>query len=204
MHPNTHITGFPVFDSQSGAPEKLDPSLESFLNDGSPPLVFGLGSLAFHAAGNFYSESIALSKRLKKRAVLLIGNTQNHGLNVDKDVYIADYAPHSELFPRAAAIIHHGGIGSTGRALMHGKLQLITPFNGDQFDNARRVRQLGIGETLPIKKFTAKKAEALLRNLLENEDAQYKASEIHKKLENENGAKNAANIIVEYLKEHSA
>ena len=56
-------------------------------------------------------------------------------------------APLSELFPRVDAIIHHGGIGSTGRSLMVGKPQLIVPFNGDQFDNARRVKQLGIGTT---------------------------------------------------------
>ena len=161
MFPNTRITGFPVFDSESGAPEKLDPALERFLDEGPPPLVFGLGSLAFHAAGNFYAESIELSKRLEKRAVLLIGKKQSHNLKIEKDVHIVGYAPHSHLFPRAAAIIHHGGIGSTGRALMHGKLQLITPFNGDQFDNARRIRRLEIGETLPIKKYSATSAVLL-------------------------------------------
>jgi len=200
MFPNTQITGFPVFDSQSGAPEKLDPILERFLDDGPPPLVFGLGSLAYHAAGNFYAESVELSKRLQKRAVLLVGKKQGHNLKIDKDVHIADYAPHSQLFPKAVAIIHHGGIGSTGCALRHGKLQLITPFNGDQFDNARRVQRLGISETLPIKKFNATRAEKLLGSLLGNEDAQIKASQIQSRLQNENGAKNAAEIIDQCLR----
>jgi len=203
MFPNTHITGFPVFDSLSGAPEKLDPALERFLDEGPPPLVFGLGSLAFHAAGNFYSESIELSKRLQKRAVLLVGKEQDYNLKTDENIYIAEYAPHSQLFPRAGAIIHHGGIGSTGRALMHGKLQLITPFNGDQFDNARRVQRLGIGEVLPIRKFNATRAETLLGRLFENEDAQHKAFQIQSKFEDENGAKNAAEIIFRCLNEQS-
>ncbi len=201
MFPNTHITGFPVFDSQSGVPERLSPALEDFLNNGSPPLVFSLGSLAFHAAGNFYDESIKLAKRMKMRAVLLVGEDVNHDLETENDVFIADYAPHSELFPRASAIIHHGGIGSTGRALMSGKPQLMAPFNGDQFDNARRVRQLGLGETLPIKRYNAGKAERLLRGLLDNQDVAARATNIANRLKKENGAKKAAELIARCLEE---
>ncbi|CAN5352882.1 hypothetical protein BH10PSE12_BH10PSE12_19270 [soil metagenome] len=57
-------TGFPVFDSQSGAAEGLDPALEAFLNDGPPPIVFTLGSFAVFAPGNFYAAATAAAERL--------------------------------------------------------------------------------------------------------------------------------------------
>jgi len=136
---------------------------------------------------------------MKKRAILLIGKDQDVGLSTGKDVFVTDYAPHSELFPRAGAIIHHGGVGSTGRALMSGKPQLITPFHGDQFDNARRVRRLGVGEILPIKKFNAAKAEKLLLNLLESKNVLSRVQQISKKMLDENGATAAAELIIRCL-----
>lgn len=199
MYPQTHITGFPVFDSQSGTPEKLDPALVDFIDAAPPPLVFSLGSLAFHVGRDFYLDSIKVTKQLGKRAVLLTGKGMD--LPSDENIFVADYAPHSELFPRVDAIIHHGGIGSTGRALMAGKPQLIVPFNGDQFDNARRVKQLGIGKTLPFKKYTAARAEKSLGELLDKTDIRQSALTISEKVSCEKGAEKASALILECLED---
>ena len=197
MFAHTYITGFPEFDSQSGQAEKLDPALETFLDNGPPPLIFGLGSLAFHASGDFFTQSIAVAKNMNMRAIMLTGEPLD--IPYDKDIFVTSYAPHTELFPRVAAIIHHGGIGSTGRALKAGKPQLITPFNGDQFDNARRVKRLGISDTLPIKKYNAARAEKILRELLTDPKIQSLAQENAQKLSRENGTKKAATLIIDYL-----
>lgn len=197
MYPQTQIAGFPIYDSATGEPPKLDPELEAFLGAGPPPLVFGLGSLAFHAAGDFFEQSIVLAKSLDMRAVLLTG--QEISLPLSPDIFAAPYAPHSELFPRAAAIIHHGGIGSTGRALASGKPQLIVPINGDQFDNARRVKGLGIGKVLPLKKYNATRAEKHLRDLLGDAGVKSAAEKIGQKLARETGAQTAAAIILDCL-----
>ena len=50
------------------------------------------------------------------------------------EVFVGDYAPFSEIFPRARIVIHHGGIGTTGQALRAGKAQLVVPLFADQFD----------------------------------------------------------------------
>ena len=199
MYPQTHITGFPIFDSQSGRPEKLDPALDNFIDAGPPPLVFSLGSLAFHVGRDFYLDSMVVTKQLGKRAVLLTG--KGMGFPSDKNIFVADYAPHSELFPRVDAIIHHGGIGSTGLALKAGKPQLIVPFNGDQFDNARRIKQLGIGNTLPFKKYTTARAEKLLAQLLDKTDIRQSALKISEKVSQEKGSQKAASLILECLKD---
>lgn len=197
-YPQTHITGFPVFDSLSGAPERLDPALNAFLEAGPPPLVFSVGSVAFHAAKEFYRDSAKLASAMGRRAVLLTG--KDMGFISDDQVFAAYYAPHSQLFPRAAAIIHHGGIGSTGQALMAGKPQLIVPFNGDQFDNARRVHRLGISQTLKAKSFSAKRAKPLLTELLENRDILTKAQTIGQQVASENGADKAADMIIAFMR----
>ena len=68
---------------------------------------------------------------------------------------VCQYAPHSTLMPRAAVTIHHGGIGSTAQALRAGKPMIVVPFSHDQPDNARRCVKLGVGLSIPRKRFNA-------------------------------------------------
>ena len=111
----TVITGFPVFDGGDGT--TLPPDLEAFLREGPPPVVFTLGSSAVLDAGRFYDESAAAAKMLRRRAVLLVGpDTRNRLASLPDGVVVCEYAPYSALFTRAAAIVHHGGIGTTAQA----------------------------------------------------------------------------------------
>src|SRR5208282_5628247 len=107
------VAGFARYDSADGRGAALDPRLEAFMNAGPPPLVFTLGSFIVYSPGVFYRESLIAARRLRRRAVLLVGEAQLSAFASARadDVYIGDYAPHSLLFARAAALIHHGGIG---------------------------------------------------------------------------------------------
>jgi len=113
-------------------------------------VVFTLGTSAVAAAGTFYEESAAAAARLGLRAVLLTGgferNTPRH--TVSPDILIVDHAPHQLLLPRAAAIVHQGGIGTTGQALRAGRPMLVVPHSHDQPDNAFRVTNLGVARTV--------------------------------------------------------
>ncbi|PPD45391.1 MAG: glycosyl transferase family 28 [Methylocystis sp.] len=124
--------------------------LEAFLDAGSPPIVFTLGSFVARAGRNYYRTCIEAAQRLGKRAVLLAHDEHvaELGRNLPQSVFIAPYAPHSGVFPRALAVIHHGGIGTSGQALRAGRPQLVTPFLGDQFDNAERLQRLGVARTI--------------------------------------------------------
>jgi UDP:flavonoid glycosyltransferase YjiC (YdhE family) len=77
------------------------------------------------------------------------------------------YVPFSAVMPRCAAIVHHGGIGTTGQALRSGRPAVIVPLAHDQFDNAARVRRLGAAESVPAHKVTLEKLVAKLRKVLE-------------------------------------
>ncbi|HEV3262419.1 MAG TPA: glycosyltransferase [Gemmataceae bacterium] len=101
----TVITGFPFYDQdgEAGMPSEL----LRFLDAGPPPLVFTLGSSAVLDAGRFYHHSAIAAKLLGRRAVLLVGKeTRNRPASLPEGVVAFDYAPFSELFPRAAAIVH--------------------------------------------------------------------------------------------------
>lgn len=109
---NTVVTGFTFYDGE----QKLNPKLQEFLDTGEPPIVFTLGSAAVVVPGDFYQESIQATQALNRRAVLLIGNNPPPE-NLPKNIIAVDYAPYSEIFSRACAIVHQGGIGTTAQAL---------------------------------------------------------------------------------------
>lgn len=135
--------GFPFLDEDLGG-KGMDPELSGFLNEGPAPVAFTLGSAAVMIAGDFYERAAAISRELGVRAVLLAGEAAA-SLPRSKDVFAAASAPYHTLFPRCSAVVHSGGIGTTGQALRAGIAQLVVPVAHDQFDNASRVARLGCG-----------------------------------------------------------
>lgn len=194
--PKMKITGYPVFDSDTGAADTLDAELEVFLAQGEPPIVFTLGSFAVHAPGDFYRESAKAAQILRRRALLLTGQ---HKIVPEPGLLARPYAPHSLVFPRCAAIVHHGGVGTTGAALRTGRPQLVIPFMGDQPDNAARITRLGLGATIPWHRYTATRAATTLGNLLNDTAMAQRARDIAPRISSEDGAARAAKEIARVL-----
>ena len=111
----TVITGFTFYDGSEGT-AALTPELKQFLDTGNPPIVFTLGSAAVMTPGSFDQESIQAAKLLNRRAVLLIGKNAPPK-NLSESIIAVNYAPYSQVFPHACAIVHQGGIGTTAQAL---------------------------------------------------------------------------------------
>lgn len=196
---NTVVAGFTFYDGTQGGAE-LTPELRQFLDAGDPPIVFTLGSAAVMDAGNFYQESIQAAKQLNRRAVLLIGN--NPPLeNLSADILAVNYAPYSQIFPRACAIVHQGGIGTTAQALRAGCPTLIMPYSHDQPDNAARIKRLGTSCTIPRKQYSAARVAKELTELLGNPSYAAKAAEIGRILQAEDGVGVACDAIEKQLRE---
>jgi rhamnosyltransferase subunit B len=190
---NTVQTGFPFYGESELNP--LDAELERFLSEGAP-VVFTLGSSAVGAAGSFYRESLAALERLGVRALFLTGSHE-HGLpdRLPATVLVRAYAPHAALFPRAAAIVHQGGVGTTAQAMRSGRPALIVPFAHDQFDNAERVRRLGAAEVLYRSRYSASRAAERLGRLLREPAYAEAATKIGIAVRSENGAVAAADAL---------
>jgi rhamnosyltransferase subunit B len=151
-------TGFLFYDQPSSMPADL----EQFLDAGPPPIVFTLGSAAVINPGRFFTESAKAIERLGRRAVFLVGGNDVPAAN---DRFVTAYAPFSQLFPRAAAVVHQGGIGTTAQCLRAGRPALIVPFAHDQPDNAARVKRIGAGSSLPLDRYSAPAVAARLATL---------------------------------------
>ena len=189
----TLVTGFPFYD-QAGHGQGIDRDLERFLDAGPPPVVFTLGSSAVQQAGNFYHESIAAVQRLGCRAVLLVGgNSFQEPLPAGTVAF--PYAPFSKIFPRAAVIVHQGGIGTCAQALAAGRPMLVVPFAFDQPDNAARLQRLGVARTIPRKHYTAQRAYSELKLLLTDQACPASAVEVARKIAEENGVHSASDAI---------
>src|SRR6185295_5042305 len=164
---NTVITGFPFFDRKDNAPADID--LLRFLGKGAAPIVFTLGSAAVHIAGDFYRESIKAAKLLNRRAVLLIGSERNRPTEpLPEGIIAVNYAPFGEILPRAAAMVHQGGVGTTGQGLRAGIPRIVVPFAHDQHDNGARVERLGGARTIPRNSYKAERIASELKELLGN------------------------------------
>ena len=172
-------TGFPFFE-QSLQTSTLAP-IEAFLDAGSPPLVFTLGSSMVGIAGDFYADAAQAAMTLGRRAILLIGKNPPPAGLPDSILPVA-YAPLETIFPRAAAVVHHGGIGSCAMALRCGVPSLVIPFAYDQPDNAERLRKLGVARALKRSRISAGGLASKLVQILDNRQMREEARQLAERI----------------------
>lgn len=195
--PQTHVTGFCFYDGRHNLPMPVE--LERFLDDGPAPIVFTLGSSAVWVARDFFRQSIEAAKRLGRRAVLLIGDERNRPEVLPEGMIAVDYAPYQSLLPRACAMVHHGGVGTTSQGLLAGVPTLIVPFAFDQSDNAEHARKLGTSRTLYRNNYLAPRVFKELRELLTRPEYAQNAAAVSEQLKQENGPARAADLIEQVL-----
>ena len=195
---HTHLTGFVPYNGPAG---DLPDDLRVFLDSGEPPIVFTLGSSAVGAAGSFYDESARATEELGRRAVLLVGRHSHNRPSrpLSKNLMVVEYAPHETLFPRAAAVVHHGGVGTTGQALRAGRPMLVVPFAHDQPDNACRVERLGSARVLYPKRYSSSRVARHLRALLDDPMYAVRAEAIGRIVRDERGADAACEVMIETI-----
>jgi UDP:flavonoid glycosyltransferase YjiC (YdhE family) len=197
----TRITGFCYYDADAGN-AALPPELERFLAAGEPPVVFTLGSAAVLAAGRFYEFSARAAIRLGIRAVLLIGTDPRNRLKttLPESICVAEYAPYSALFNRAAMVVHQGGVGTTAQCLRAGKPMLIMPFSHDQPDNARRMMRLKVARVMRRGNYTPMRVARRLRSMLADPLLARRAESVAQQLSHEDGVGAACDALEELYK----
>ena len=158
--PEAMTAGFPLFDEAAAPP--LDAALADFLAGGEPPIGITPGSAMAHGR-HFFAAAVEACGQLGRRAVLVTPYAAQLPSSLPPWAHHVAYAPFSRLLPRLAGLAHHGGIGTSAQALAAGIPQLVVPFAHDQFDNAARLRRLGVGLTVAASAGSAAWVEALRR-----------------------------------------
>lgn len=157
------LTDFPLFDP--GEDEGLSNEVEAYLAAGEPPVVFTGGSANVHG-DDLHAIARRTCARLGVRGLFLAPEPESLPPST-REFATFGFTPLGALLPRCRAIVHHGGIGTTGRALHAGLPQVVVPHSHDQPDNAMRVRHLGAGDFVPSASLTARRLASVLGTQLE-------------------------------------
>ena len=211
-HQPTIQTGFCFYDGQNDT-GVMPAGLAEFLDAGDPPVVFTLGSAAVMDARDFFEESAKTAQMLGRRALLLYGVYNEppklvesgewrveSGKNIKSNIAAFNYAPYSKVFPKAACVVHQGGVGTTAQVLRAGVPHLIMPYSHDQPDNAARCERIGVARIISRESYTAENAARHLRRLLTDLSYKAKAVETGKIVAAEHGTLAACDAIEDILR----
>jgi vancomycin aglycone glucosyltransferase len=138
-------TGAWSLSDQTALPDEL----ENFLGEGTPPIYLGFGSM--RASDQTARMLIEAARAVGRRSILSQGWANLTPSDMGDDCLSIGDVNHGKLFPRVAAIVHHGGSGTTTTAARAGRAQVLIPHNYDQFYWAHRVQQLGVGVSGPLR-----------------------------------------------------
>ena len=191
---NTHVTGYWFVDeSDDWQPPQ---TLLDFLQAGPPPVCIGFGSMANRNPGQTTDLVLQALAQTNQRAVLLSGWGGLKKTDIPDSVYITGSIPHSWLFPRVTAVVHHGGASTTAAGLRAGIPSIVIPFFGDQPFWGKLVADLGVGtKPIPRQRLSAEKLARAIHEVVTNEDMRQRASKLGKQIQTENGIESAVTVI---------
>ncbi len=185
-------TGFVTFDEHLASTS--DETIEAFLDGGKPPIVFTPGT-GMPKAADFFRESLASCASMGMRAILLTPHRSQLPPELPAWALHVDYVPLNRILGRAAALVHHGGIGTCAQAIRAATPQLVAPIKGDQFDNAQHVRALGLGISVPMKEYEEKLVTRELTQLLGAATVRESCNGLASRFARQNSLQKACEII---------
>ncbi len=191
------VTGYWFLD-ESHAGWVPPPELIRFLSAEPPPIYVGFGSIFGRNPKRTARTIVDAIKQADVRAIIATGwgGLDVSGIDLPDSIIEIESAPHDWLFPRVAAVVHHGGCGTTAAGLRAGKPTIICPFFGDQPFWGEIVYRLGAGPApVPQKKLTAEKLAEAIRKTLEDGVIAEKANALGEKIRGEDGVGSAARFI---------
>jgi sterol 3beta-glucosyltransferase len=187
-------TGYWFLDQPSGwhPPD----SLVAFLRAGPPPIYIGFGSMPSQDAAGKTALVLAALERAGQRGVLATGWGGLTATNLPPNVYALDAVPHDWLFPQMAAVVHHGGAGTTGAGVRAGVPTIICPFFGDQPFWGRRVAAAGVGPyPIPQKRLTVERLAEAMRVAATDPTMREQAASLGAQIRAEDGVTRAVALI---------
>jgi sterol 3beta-glucosyltransferase len=192
--PSIHVTGYWFLDPPADwAPP---PDLVAFLKAGPPPVYVGFGSMANRSPQETTQLALKALALSGQRGILASGWGGLSQADLPETVYMLPSVPHSWLFPQMAAVVHHGGAGTTAAGLRAGIPSIVIPFFGDQPFWGQRIVSLGVGPApIPKKQLTAEKLAAAITAAVSDPGMRERAAALGARISAEDGVATAARLI---------
>ncbi len=197
--PNSSIiTGYWTLDPPANWTPPVD--MVKFISAGTPPIFIGIGSIPSKYGQKLSEIFIQAINQTRQRAVITIEGIGEDQFDNPECIFCIDNVPHSWLFPRMKAVIHHGGAGTTAAGLAAGVPNIVIPFASDQAFWGQRVHQLGAGpKPIHYKQLTAQRLIQALNTGINNEGVRERAKELGKRIRQEDGTAQAVQLISKHI-----
>ena len=200
---NVHVTGYFFLDDQTNW--QPSPELQAFLEAGDAPVYIGFGSMSGQNPEKLADLVLDALAKSGQRGVLVTGWGGIRPESLTGNVFVLESAPHSWLFPRMAAVVHHGGAGTTAEGLRAGVPSVIVPFVLDQPFWGARVKAMRLGPApIPHKRLTAERLAHAIKIAVTDTEMKKRANSCGAAIRSEDGVENAVKIIQRYFGNPSA
>jgi sterol 3beta-glucosyltransferase len=195
--PHIYTTGYWFLPTPAYTPP---PALETFLAAGAPPVYIGFGSMSNRDPEGTMRIILGALKQSNQRGIVYSGWAGLHSLDLPPNVYLLDGAPHDWLFPRMAAVVHHGGAGTTGAALRAGVPSSVVAHIGDQWFWGRRLHETGVGAA-PMRRhqLTEARLTETLNTLSNDSTIRTHVAQMGERIRAEDGISNAVKAFKRIL-----
>jgi sterol 3beta-glucosyltransferase len=192
-----HVTGYWFLEPSADWEPPAD--FVKFLKSGPPPIYIGFGSMVNRKPEETTDLVLQALARTHQRGVLSSGWGGLRKEELPETVFMIGSIPHSWLFPQMAAVVHHGGVGTTAAGMRAGIPAIVTPYFGDQLFWGQRVYELGVGpRPIPRKHLSVDRLAESIRCIVSDTAMQEKATRLGELIRVENGIARAVSVIEQY------
>ena len=197
-------TGFWFYEASEWSSWQPEHSLQEFMEQERKPLVLSFSSQPLENSRSVVEVHVRAAANLGHPILIQQGwadfNQEPLPPACDRDqVMFTGFMPQDWLFARAAALIHHGGIGTTARALRNGCPMLVEPYGNDQFFNAKQIVLHGIGAAMHPMRLRVEEVTRVLQKKVLTPDYKQRAEALSAKIQQETGLETACNLIENWL-----
>jgi rhamnosyltransferase subunit B len=189
---NTHTVGFPLWDADGDVAPLAE--AEEFLSAGAAPVIFTPGS-AGSTMQRFFKESVKAAQHMGLRAMLVTNYPEQVPKNLPPNIRVFGYLPFSQVLPRAALLVYHGGVGTLAQGIKAGIPHLVVPHGYDQFDSGWRIEQLGLGRSIAQSRYRARRVVPMIESILGDVTSAQRRREFASRIDSADAVTRACTLI---------
>jgi sterol 3beta-glucosyltransferase len=189
-----HVTGYWFLDATGDWEPPAE--LKAFIDAGPAPVYVGFGSMNVRDPLAMARLVVEVLRQTGQRGIVQSDSADISQVEVPKEVFVLSDAPHAWLFPKMAAVVHHGGAGTTAAGLRAGVPTVVVPTYGDQFFWGQRISAMGVGpDPIPRKRLTTERLAAAVRLATNDHEMRQRAAAVARRVGAEDGLKRAVQLF---------